>query len=493
MKVAFRVDASATIGSGHLMRCLALADKLQEHGDVILFVVRAAEQTWQALPRQYHLAVVTLPESAADWARDAEETRAALAIFGSPDWLVIDHYGLGSEWEAAMRDFCGRIFVIDDIGRHHDCDLLLDQNVLNNPESYRDRVPAHCRRLLGPGYALLRREFREARARLRHRDGSVRRVLISFGGSDPTGETEKAIEGFLAAGLDGVMADVVLGPANPRAAEIKQKFGTHPRVHLIPHTDHMAAEMLGADLAISAGGVSMWERACLGLPSIVITAADNQMKGAEWLAAQGGHLLLGESAVVAAQDIAEALCCLAGNSQLRTLFARTGAALVDGCGSERVAHRLLGGRIILRRVTTADCDMIYIWRNAEVNRRYSGDERPFHIEAHRQWFACMTADPSQIMLIGEADIGPVGVLRFDLDDTEAVVSIYLVPGQHGMGWGEALLDSGAVWLRTHLPEITTVHARVKSGNQASLAVFGRAGYVEQDRTLILSLHNRNTP
>jgi L-amino acid N-acyltransferase YncA len=111
----------------------------------------------------------------------------------------------------------------------------------------------------------------------------------------------------------------------------------------------------------------------------------------------------------------------------------------------------------------------------------------FSIEAHRQWFADITADPSRIMLIGEANCEPIGVLRFDLEAVEAMVSIYLVPGRHGMGWGESLLDSGAEWLRAQRAEIVTIRAQVKSGNHASLAVFGRAGYMEHERTLTLSL------
>lgn len=490
MNIAFRVDASAEIGSGHLMRCLALADTLREHGASTLFVTCAEEQPWRALLRQHGHAVAALSGDLADPALDAVETRAALAKTTPTDWLVVDHYALDSEWETALRAFCSHIFAIDDLGRPHNCALLLDQNVLDDEQAYRELVPVSCRRLLGPRYALLRPDFATERGDCSFRGNAVKSILINFGGSDPTQEIGKALEAFFAARLDdSVRADVILGSANPCASTILQRYGGNPRLTLIPHTDRMAAAMAGMDLAIGAGGVSMWERACLGLPSITVTTADNQKRGAEWLAEQGGHLLLGDSATVTEQNLAEALACLAGNSRLRTLFARTGTALVDGRGCERVAQHLLGSRILLRLATTADCDTIYAWRNAEVNRRYSGDERPIPIEDHRQWFAGMTVDPSRIMLIGEADSGPVGVLRFDLEDAEAVVSVYLVPGRHGMGWGETLLGSGADWLRTHLPKIATVRARVKSGNQASLAVFGRAGYLEQERTFILSLHN----
>ena len=482
------------MGSGHLMRCLALADTLRERGAQTLFITSASEQPWRALLRHHGHAVAALPGDATELDRDASATNAALQEMPLPDWLIVDHYGLGIEWESSMRASCGRIFAIDDVGRSHDCDLLLDQNVLDDDQAYENLVPLGCSRLLGPRYALLREEFGKERANCVARDRAFKRVLINFGGSDPTQEVGKAIDAFLAAPLDeSVCADVIFGPANSNAISIMQRYGGNRRLNLVTHTERMAAVMAEADLAIGAGGVSMWERACLGLPSIVVTVADNQRTGAEWLAARGGHLLLGESATVTVQHIAQALGCLADNPRLRALFARTGAALVDGRGCERVAARLLGGMIALRRAESGDCDAIYAWRNAEVNRRYSGDERVFSIEAHRQWFANMTVDPSRIMLIGEANCEPIGVLWFDLEGTEAVVSIYLVPGRHGMGWGESLLDCGADWLRARRPEIVTIRARVKRGNHASLVVFGRAGFVEAERIYSLSLHGSNMP
>jgi UDP-2,4-diacetamido-2,4,6-trideoxy-beta-L-altropyranose hydrolase len=488
VKVAFRVDASAEMGSGHLMRCLALADALRERGTETLFVTSAAGRPWRSLLRQHGHTVAALPGDATEPDRDASETHAALKEMPLPDWLVVDQYGLGIEWESSMRTSCGRIFAIDDIGRSHDCDLLLDQNVLDNEHAYENLVPPSCKRLLGPRYALLRAEFLKERANCVVRDGAVKRVLINFGSSDPTHEIGKTLEAFLAAPLDeSVCADVIFGPANSNAETILQRYAGNRRLNLQAHTKRMAAVMAEADLAIGAGGVSMWERACSGLPSIVVTVADNQQAGAEWLAAQGGHLLLGNSKTITARHIAQALGCLAGNPWLRARFARTGAALVDGRGCDRVAGRLLGGEIELRPATSADCDLTYAWRHAEISRRYSGDDKDFSFESHRQWFAEMTADPSRIMLIGEANREPVGVLRFDFRGAEAVVSIYLVPGRHGMGWGESLLESGADWLRVHRKEIDTIRSRVRSGNHASLAVFGRAGYVETERTFALPL------
>ncbi|MDD5176144.1 MAG: UDP-2,4-diacetamido-2,4,6-trideoxy-beta-L-altropyranose hydrolase [Sterolibacterium sp.] len=346
MRVAFRVDASSAIGSGHLMRCLALADLLREHGTETLFVTRAAEQPWRALLRQHGHGVSALSSDSDDPAQDAKETRAALMDGNWPDWLVVDHYGLDSQWEAALRTSCGRIFAIDDIGRPHDCDLLLDQNVLDNPESYRDQVPANCRRLLGPGYALLRREFREERARLRHRNGRVHRVLISFGGSDPTGETEIAIEGFLASDLANGKAsvDVVLGSANPRQKELRLRYEGHSHLHVLGQSDNMAELMASADLAIGACGSTAWERCCLGLPSIVINIADNQASIAKALILAGAAQSI-DTSKRKSSEITDALELLADNPVRMNAMSKAALGLTDGQGVIRIIEHLSLGKL----------------------------------------------------------------------------------------------------------------------------------------------------
>lgn len=321
------------------MRCLALADELNERGAEIVFVTRAAEKPWGDLVREQGHQVAVLRESASDWATDAEKTRAVLADNGLPDWLVVDHYELGIDWEKAMRAACGQILAIDDIRRLHDSDVLLDQNIIDNSDCYRDRVPSHCGRILGPSYALLRREFREERAKLRSRDRAFSRVLISFGGSDPTGETEKAIQGFLAAGLGGVSANVVLGAANPRAGRIRDLFGAYPNVRLIPHTDHMAVLMAEADLGIGASGSTSWERCCLGLPSICVSVAENQEELGFQLHRKDAIAYIGRASEKCATEWHNAISTHVRGAWLRTTSTKA-FSLVDGLGCGRVADTL---------------------------------------------------------------------------------------------------------------------------------------------------------
>jgi UDP-2,4-diacetamido-2,4,6-trideoxy-beta-L-altropyranose hydrolase len=199
--------------------------------------------------------------------------------------------------------------VIDDLAdRAHDCDLLLDQNYYRDAESrYNVLVPDHCRCFLGPRFALLRREFREMRKQTVPRPGRIQRLFIFFGGTDPTGETLKALAALREWRRPDIAADIVVGSGNPRRDEIMEACTRLPQVAFHCQVDNIAALMARADLAIGAGGTASWERCSLGLPVILIVVAPNQAEVADNLHAAGAGWLLGDSATVTAGDIVAAL------------------------------------------------------------------------------------------------------------------------------------------------------------------------------------------
>lgn len=485
MNVTIRVDAGAGIGGGHLMRCLALADELARCGCVVDFVTRADERPWGELLRAHGHRVTRLGGAIGHWAQDLAATRDALDG-QTVDWLIVDHYSLDRDWEQGMRPHVRRILAFDDLARRHDCDILLDQNVLDEKDAYLDWVPAGCRRLLGPRYALLRGEFAAAPAR--PAGDCVRNIVIGFGASDPTGETGKAIEGFLAADLPGAQAHVILGAANVYAEELRQRYGSRSRLEFHTQPERMSELLAAADLAVGAGGISTWERARLGVPSIVISVADNQASIAEKLAVRGGHCYLGRSEEVDVQRIATGLAMLARNVFLRRLFSTTSMALCDGQGARRVATALRSSPVALRLATTADSDALYSWRNAEPVRRRSGNSAPIARPDHDRWLAEVLEDGNRHLLIGEDNGGAIGVIRYDVRDRVAEVSIYLVPQRIGGGAGAGLLAAGQAWLAEHIPAVGELRARVRHGNAASIAIFENAGYRLTEHEFRLSLN-----
>jgi len=496
MQVAIRTDAALHIGTGHVMRCLTLAERLRAGGAEVLFICRqhdghlcqfieargyavarlpAPPAQWQAPAEPPHGAWL-----GADWAQDAAETTAALPW--RPDWLVIDHYAIDRRWQQAMRPAVQRIMVLDDLAdRPHDCDLLLDQNAAEAPQArYEGLLPPHCQRLLGPQYALLRPEFAAARAALAPRSGQLRRLFVFIGGADPDNVTGRVLQAVAAAGLPQLALDVVIGGANPHHAALAAQCAALPGARLHRQVDNMAELMAGADLAIGAGGGAMWERCAVGLPAIVLAVADNQQPGCQAMARQGRILYLGQAAQLAPAALPAALRLAAASPWLLQQLSDASLALVDGRGAERAARRMaalqLAGGLMLRPATAADCDAIWAWRNAEQVRRFSGDSAAIPLERHRQWYAAALADPQRLLLVGEIDGQPAGVLRYDRRQDLATISVYLTPDFLGQGIGASLIAAGSAYVARHWPQLAQIEALVRPQNAASAAVFATAGF-----------------
>lgn len=360
MTVVFRADASTVIGTGHVMRCLTLAEALRMKGAQPRFISRAVPGNLIASIRQ-HVPVHVLPAPAsageviagdrATWpgvseATDADETVAALDGH-KPDWLVVDHYALGLAWEQRLRPYSGRILVLEDLPqRAHDCDALLDQNYSDEGESrHAKSVPEHCRLLAGPRYALLAPAYARLRQTQPERDGTIRRVLVYFGGADPDNMTAQALTALSTSGLSHLGVDLVIGTNHPQREALERQAAARPGTSVHGTRPHLADLMIHTDLAVGAGGVTTWERMCLGLPALVVSLAENQRVTCEALAAAGLIEYLGSSQAVGADRIREALERLIANPSRVAELATAGRRLVDGDGASRVAGVLtsLGG------------------------------------------------------------------------------------------------------------------------------------------------------
>lgn len=345
------------MGVGHVVRCLTLAERLRARGAHVRFLSCELPGNVLTLVHQagFDVQTLSLPAQGGDqqsdsiwfygksWQTDAAEC-LALARAGAEriDWLIVDHYGVDSRWEAQLRPQVGNIAVIDDLAnRSHDCDLLIDTNLQANGLSrYDGLVPPECFRMLGPKFALLRPEFAEQRATLRARDGKVRRILVCFGGTDPSDQTTKALQAIALLRLDGISVDAVVGATNPHKETVQEFCSAHSGFTFHCQTERMALLMANADLAIGAGGSATWERCAVALPSIVLTVADNQVPSTQIMAKEGRLLYLGDQAEVSAKMIAQQICSLFEAPHKLVELSMRSAELVDGCGAERVATAL---------------------------------------------------------------------------------------------------------------------------------------------------------
>ncbi|MDU4959264.1 MAG: UDP-2,4-diacetamido-2,4,6-trideoxy-beta-L-altropyranose hydrolase [Sporomusaceae bacterium] len=343
MKIVIRTDSSRYIGSGHIMRCLTLAEFLRRIGAKVSFVCRDLPGNVAYLVEQNGFPVHWLSiADDADWEADACKTAVLVGQGWLPEWLIVDHYGLDARWERLLRPFVRRVMVIDDLAnREHVCNILLDANFyLQLAARYEKIVPPDTRLLLGPQFTLLRSEFSQVE---RHGqcDGSIKRILAFFGGSDPTNETEKLLAALKYLPERSFGLDVVVGAGNSRRYTIEHQCELLENVRFFCQVNNMAELMAQADLAIGAGGTTLWERCYLGLPSIVIAVADNQIETSQALAHVGAIHYLGYHADVSVKHIATAIRSLLADSAAFLTMARKAKKLVPVNGTEAVVRAML--------------------------------------------------------------------------------------------------------------------------------------------------------
>ena len=357
MHVAFRVDASLQMGTGHVMRCLTLADVLRERGASCTFVSRPHPGHLLALVvRRGHQALVlpALQEGAefkrngtahehwlgTDWATDAKDTQQTLSAHmgGQPvDWLVVDHYALDARWEEALRPQAHRIMAIDDLAdRPHACDLLLDQNLGRSKQDYDGLLKGKTTTLVGPHYALLRPEFAALRAHSlarRQSNPQLRRLLITMGGVDKDNATGQVLAAVQNSNLlpTGVLVTVVMGPHAPWLAQVQAQATQMPWPNeVLVGVENMAQLMAESDLAIGAAGSTSWERCCLGVPTIQVALAQNQIAIAQGLSRVGAALMLPGQAI--AQTLPGLIGTFASADQLYAV-SLAASGVTDGQGA----------------------------------------------------------------------------------------------------------------------------------------------------------------
>lgn len=360
MKAVFRVDASRQIGTGHIMRCLTLADALKDKGVYCKFICRAHTGNLSDLVTNRGHAIYQLPRPVrkleiresilthsswlgVDWELDAAQTLRAI---GDEEfhWLIVDHYGLDYRWERKIRLLSRRIMVIDDLAdRKHDCNLLLDQNFGSSEKKYSDLLPLNCKQLHGSTFALLNPSYAKRRYQASKRDGEIRQVLIYFGGgADPSNLTGKAFQAFQSPELANIKLDIVVGSAYSHKRQLEE--AVYRRGNATTHTNlpHLADLMFRADLAIGAAGATTWERCCMSLPTILVSCALNQDATANAVSQAGAALLVADNEILSSK-IEQLVTNLMQNQAKYLLMSARAGALCDGLGSARVCKELING------------------------------------------------------------------------------------------------------------------------------------------------------
>jgi UDP-2,4-diacetamido-2,4,6-trideoxy-beta-L-altropyranose hydrolase len=477
-----RADANIAMGTGHLMRCLALAQAFQDkagqdQGGPCIFTMAEGTAAAEERIRREKFEVVNLAESTGppqDAAQVIELARARQAA-----WVVLDGYQFDIEYQRRLKAVGMKLLVVDDTGHAgaYAADLVLDQNVHATEDSYARRE-SYCQLLLGPRYALLRREFKPWRNWKREIAPVARKVLVTVGGSDPDNVTFRIICALRLLAEHNLEATVVVGGSNPHANSLEREVESGgDALRLVRDVPDMPKLMAEADVAISAAGITTWEMCFLGLPAVLIDVAENQTPGARELDRQGIAIHAGSSQAATPESIAARLKPLLVSPECRAAMSERGRKLVDGLGAERVVSAMRGGMLVLRRVEEADCLLLWEWANESEVRSASFSSMPIAWDEHRDWFTKKLGDERVLMLIASDEQGvPLGQVRFEpLNDGEAEIDVSVAPEKRGTGWGARLIEK-AVQAAFEQTDLVRVHGFVKVGNRASARAFERADF-----------------
>lgn len=455
MRVVIHADASPSIGTGHLMRCLALAAELRQ---AAAEVIVASEQMIDSMAaRAAAIGVTTVSREAAP--RD-------------PDWVIVDGYHLDAVARAALADPGVLRLVVDDLGGDlGGATLVLNQNLYATAAGP-SRPDPTAELLAGPAYALLGPEFSRP-ARARPQPPLADRILVTMGGADPRNATG-AVIATLASVQPGPRARVIVGPSHPSPADA-ELMARNAGFEVVRDASSLAPHLAWADMVVTACGTSVLEVARFGRPLIGVVLADNQEGVAAAVEREGLGVIAGHHPGLDEGKLAHDIGAMRADRAGRVQMAACGPRMVDGRGAARVARAMRTGPLYLRRVTADDAALLLEWRMDPEARRASFDTDRIHPDAHAAWLDRQLASPASRIWIGLLDGRPVGVVRFSLAGHGATISVTLAADRRATGIGSRLISLGCRRLAAD-EAVHTVDAWIRRQNDASERAFRVAGF-----------------
>ncbi|BDQ33002.1 UDP-2,4-diacetamido-2,4,6-trideoxy-beta-L-altropyranose hydrolase [Pseudodesulfovibrio portus] len=467
-RLTIRADCSPTMGTGHVMRMIALGQAWQALGGDVRFEGRTEPLTGRLKAEGFDCVPLAVAHPA------PEDAQALLAATSPNDWIVIDGYHFDTAYLKTIRDNGRRTLVVDDFfdRNEYPADIILNQNPDGPGYPYDKDGPTL---LLGTEYTMLRKDFQRPPA-LRAVPETAASILVTLGGADPDNATGKVLEAINAVRMSDLRVTIVAGAANPHLDDLRERMKSLPcPCELLTNVGDMPALMAEADLAVSAGGTTSWELCYFGVPFIAVRIADNQQGVIRELDRHGAARCIDSGPSVG--DIATNLEELIHDRKARQAMQTAGTLLVDGKGAMRVARTMYNSDISLRPVEAGDCETLHGWRNAPETRAqsFSSDEIP--LDTHRAWFHSKLNDENCLFFMAVDCDEPVGQIRFDRDGQTAVVSVSVAPDMLNRGIGTIMTRLGCRALARRWPSVNVV-ALVKPDNLASAAMFAKAGFTK---------------
>lgn len=474
--LVIRADAGSQMGTGHVMRCIALGQAWLDAGGEVAFLTCCDNEEILQRLHEEKFDVRGLSDG-------SELQSELLNLKATASWLVLDGYQFDLETHRTVRRLGFKLLCVDDYNHlpEYEADILLNQNISADHFEYNCNI--ECRKLLGTRFAMLRREFRRAPIR-RGVPKTINTILISMGGSDLSNASLKVIDVISNMDNPKLHVKVVIGSANPNRSSLEQAVRhSSAHVELIDSVQDMTELMSWADFVVSAAGSTCWELAALGVPFATVILADNQEKLALQLERQASVFCAGWADEGMSKRLAGYLSSvLADRSSIQCCVDEL-AGLVDRFGVDRILCRpaadvgldLFAGRLTLRHATMDDAELLFKWANGPATRQNSFNPDPIEWNDHVSWMQCKLKADNAMLFMLELDDTPCGHIRYDLQDDIALLSFVVAPAFRGMGLGRRLVEmSRKEPLRAW--EASAVKAVAFIENTASARVFETAGF-----------------
>jgi UDP-2,4-diacetamido-2,4,6-trideoxy-beta-L-altropyranose hydrolase len=471
-----RADAGLAIGTGHVMRCLALAHAWRDSGGHAAFLMAKPPAVLRdrLLKESFQVIELSSEPGSVDDANSTVHRARSLAA----SWIVVDGYHFGTDYQARLKSAGHKILFLDDYG-HASCyaaDVVLNQNLSACESFYADRNTS-TQLLLGTRYCLLRPEFLSWQNWNRKIVSRAHRILVTLGGTDPANLTGNVIRALALIGDSKIEAAVAIGGSNENLDSLRKIADeTGLKINIYHDAPNMPDLMAWADVAVSAAGTTCWEMCFLGLPALLIAVAENQIPIARELSHAGGAIDLGEAGDVSVDDLAAELKRLLESKARREQISLNCHTILDGKGASRVVSVLRSFGLHLRPANEQDCQLLWEWANDADVRTASFSSQPIPWATHVSWFAKKLRENRSRMLIAENEDGtPIGQVRFDArSHAEAEIAISIAKPWRGQGLAVSLIMQAVSTPGTE--KFSRIHAFVKPENTASVKAFKQAGF-----------------
>ena len=480
-----RADADTRIGTGHVMRCIGLAQAWQDQGGNVTFLSHCESEALRQriLDEGFNLIPINKSHPHPDDLSSTLKSLSAMSyqLLATSLWLVLDGYHFTPEYQKAIRDAGIHLLVIDDMNHlpHYHADILLNQNI-HAPDLYY-QCDEDTILLLGTRYVLLRREFLKYRDFKRQIPDRAKQMLVTMGGADPDNVTLKVIEALNTLNTPGIEVKIVVGPSNPHLPKLRDAVRHAPcAMHCVENATHMPELMAWSDMAVTAAGSACWELAFMGLPVLIVVLAENQLPVAEKVDAKGVGINMGWNKTVKIDQIVLTLETAMNNKEMRAEMSLRGQNLIDSAGGKRVIKSIMFGELTLRSMQEEDCALIWKWANDPHVRAVSFSTQPILWEDHVRWFKLKLNDPQCFFFIAVEKNGvPVGQARCDKKKDETVISVSVQHRFRGKNYGSMIIKLASQEI-FYISDNQVIHAYIKQGNEASKVAFIKAGFSYAD-------------